>query len=103
MKTFAEAIVKDLQAGCIKFDGAYVSQEQLYNAAVKLVEQDENVLEANVRPGGITQWALDFHYKDEKGYGGKLLEKVLKPFFTEYFGQDYVVGWDFGTGAAVVK
>lgn len=104
---FKDKRQKDLQSGCLKFSTDYVSTQQLFEAAEKWAESDKNVLALAMRQGGHGQIALDFKYDttdaDDDSKRGRSLDMIFKAFFTEYFGNDYMVGWDFSSPTTIVK
>jgi hypothetical protein len=107
MKDFKEAKDENLQSGVLKFSVDYVSTNELYKAVSKWVESDKRVLAASIRGGGSNQHAVDFRYDtselSEDRKDGNVLYTVFKPFFKEYFGEDYLLGWDYASPTIIVK
>lgn len=107
MNTFEKAKVEDLESGSLKFSSDYVSRKQLFEAVSKWAESDVRVLRASIRPGGNSQYALDFSYDTadvpESDKRGATLHKIFKPTFEKLLGGDYMVGWDYGSATYIVK
>lgn len=104
---FEKSIHQDIESGTLKFSRNFVSTFQLFTAAKKWVETDDRVLSAAIRPGGSNQNALDFRYnteglQDSKKKGSSLHE-IFKPFFEQELGDDYLIGWDFGSETVIIK
>ncbi len=104
---FKDCRVEDLESGSLKFSTDYVSTQLLFEAAEKWITEDPNVQSLSIRIGGAGQLALDFRYdtsnEPDNRKRGATLNKIFKPFFTEYFGDDYMVGWDYSSPTTIVK
>ena len=96
-----------LISGALKFSTDYTSKQQIYEAVLEWVKTDTHILAAAIRGGGDEQIAVDFRYDAshlglEKGLGSKLIS-LAKEFFIPKLGERSLIGWDFSSGAIVVK
>ncbi|GAB4160549.1 MAG: hypothetical protein Fur003_4090 [Candidatus Dojkabacteria bacterium] len=104
-QAFLDAKKDEILSGSLKFQQEFLSIYQLYEAVKKWCEDDKNVICATVRASG-NEHAVDVRYdlgaQPEKNRNA-FLHQNIKPYFKALLGEDYLHGWDYASGAVVVK
>lgn len=99
---FQKAQKANLTSGVVKFNLDYISTYQLYCAVVAWKKEDSNVISTCLRSGGSSgDIALDFIYSGSRA--DKVLTKVIRPFFEQKLGGDYVTYYDFADEAIHIE
>lgn len=107
MEAFDNARHENVQSGAFKFSTEYVSYFELFKAAQAWAEDDDNVISLRLRPGGQHQISLDFAYDTtslpEEDKMGKFEEAIVRPYFKERLGGDFLKYRDYGSTTYIVK